>query len=211
MRKTKEEANQTRCNLLDSALNVFYEKGVSQASLDEVAKTAGVTRGALYWHFKNKEELFDALFQIHSLNIERQMKLVLQPNPDHDPLTLLFKGILEYFNDLTKDPYLQKFCALMHPSLGSSKDNDTTIQLIHQYHAHWDEVFIQVLNECKRLKILNEKLNVERAWLMIVTTITGLTIKWLDNPKAFNLLLHAEPILLSCFDSLKQSPHLLDD
>ncbi len=54
MRKTKEEAQQTRSNLLNAALNVFYERGVSKVSLDEIAKTAGVTRGALYWHFKNK-------------------------------------------------------------------------------------------------------------------------------------------------------------
>ena len=58
MRKTKEEAYQIRCNLLDAALTVFYERGVAQASLDEIAKAAGVTRGALYWHFKNKEDLF---------------------------------------------------------------------------------------------------------------------------------------------------------
>ena len=62
MRKTKEEAQQTRSNLLNAALNVFYERGVAQASLDEIAKAAGVTRGALYWHFKNKEDLFEALF-----------------------------------------------------------------------------------------------------------------------------------------------------
>ena len=47
MRKTKEEAQQTRSNLLNAALNVFYERSVAKASLDEIAKTAGVTRGAL--------------------------------------------------------------------------------------------------------------------------------------------------------------------
>ena len=56
MRKTKQEALQTRNNLLEAALIVFYDRGVAQASLDEIAKTAGVTRGALYWHFKNKED-----------------------------------------------------------------------------------------------------------------------------------------------------------
>ena len=56
MRKTKEEAQQTRCNLLAAALTVFYHRGVAHTSLDEIAKAAGVTRGALYWHFKNKED-----------------------------------------------------------------------------------------------------------------------------------------------------------
>ena len=73
MRKTKEEAQQTRSNLLNAALNVFYERGVSKASLDEIAKAAGVTRGALYWHFKNKEDLFEALFQNYYADLEQQL------------------------------------------------------------------------------------------------------------------------------------------
>ena len=63
MRKTKAEALKTREELLLSALDTFYERGISRASLNEIAQTAGVTRGALYWHFKNKEALFEALFQ----------------------------------------------------------------------------------------------------------------------------------------------------
>ena len=49
MRKTKEEAYQTRCNLLDAALTVFYERGVAQASLDEIAKAAGVAWRKPHW------------------------------------------------------------------------------------------------------------------------------------------------------------------
>ena len=54
MRKTKAEALKTREYLMLSALDTFYERGVSRASLNEIAQNAGVTRGALYWHFKNK-------------------------------------------------------------------------------------------------------------------------------------------------------------
>ena len=62
MRKTKLEAEKTRQHLLDAALEVFWRKGVTSASLQEIAEEAGVTRGALYWHFANKEALFEALF-----------------------------------------------------------------------------------------------------------------------------------------------------
>ena len=47
---------------MQAALDVFHQRGVARASLHEIAQAAGVTRGALYWHFKNKEDLFDALF-----------------------------------------------------------------------------------------------------------------------------------------------------
>lgn len=58
MRRTKEDAEETRQKLLHSALEVFGEKGFAATRLSEIAAAAGVTRGAIYWHFKNKEELF---------------------------------------------------------------------------------------------------------------------------------------------------------
>ena len=62
-RKTIEEAEITRERLLDSAAQVFCDKGVTSASLDDIAKAAGVTRGALYWHFRNKTDLMSALWE----------------------------------------------------------------------------------------------------------------------------------------------------
>lgn len=59
MRKTKEEAGVTREKLLDAALKVFSKKGYATTTLDDIAKEAGVTRGAIYWHFKGgKAEIF---------------------------------------------------------------------------------------------------------------------------------------------------------
>lgn len=60
-RKTKEEKEKTRIALLNSALEIFYQKGFANATLNDVAQNAGVTRGAVYWHFKNKTDLFFAL------------------------------------------------------------------------------------------------------------------------------------------------------
>ena len=62
-RRTKEDAEVTRNSLLDAAQAVFYDKGVTGASLGEIAQAAGVTRGAIYWHFENKVDLFNALLQ----------------------------------------------------------------------------------------------------------------------------------------------------
>jgi TetR/AcrR family transcriptional regulator, acrAB operon repressor len=58
MRRTKEDADKTREAILMAALNVFYKKGVSRATLADIGKEAGVTRGAVYWHFKDKIDLF---------------------------------------------------------------------------------------------------------------------------------------------------------
>lgn len=49
-RKTREEAEQTRYLLLDTAEQLFSEKGVSKTTLADIASAAGLTRGAVYWH-----------------------------------------------------------------------------------------------------------------------------------------------------------------
>src|SRR5436190_5306033 len=51
----------SRARLLDSAANVFAERGYERASIDEVAARAGLSKGTVYWHFASKEELFMAL------------------------------------------------------------------------------------------------------------------------------------------------------
>ncbi len=60
-RRTKEEAQATRSALLDAAECVFLQQGVSRTTLADIAHAAGVTRGALYWHFKDKADLFNAM------------------------------------------------------------------------------------------------------------------------------------------------------
>ncbi len=64
-RKTKEETENTRAGILEAALDCFYEKGFSKTSFDDIAARINMTKGAVYWHFKDKGELLAALIQHH--------------------------------------------------------------------------------------------------------------------------------------------------
>lgn len=70
VRKTKEEAQVTRERLLDAAENLFRDRGVTRTSLAEVATAAGMTRGAVYWHFKDKVDLFRAMCERATLPLD---------------------------------------------------------------------------------------------------------------------------------------------
>lgn len=70
-RRTKEDASVTRERLLDAAEQVFFEQGVARASLSEIALRAGATRGAVYWHFKDKLDLFYAMLDRVRLPLEQ--------------------------------------------------------------------------------------------------------------------------------------------
>jgi TetR/AcrR family acrAB operon transcriptional repressor len=63
MKRTKEEAAVTRATVLKAALSVFSTKGYAAATLDDVAAAAKVTRGAIYWHFKSKADLYNTLIE----------------------------------------------------------------------------------------------------------------------------------------------------
>ena len=78
-RRTKQEAQQTRHALLDAAELVFERRGVAGTSLQEVAAAAGLTRGAGYWHFRDKADLFNAMMDRAVLPFEQHW---LQPAAD---------------------------------------------------------------------------------------------------------------------------------
>ena len=73
-RRTKAEALQTRHKLLDAAETVFLRQGVSRTSLADIATEAGATRGAIYWHFKDKTDLFDAMMERVTLPLEEVLQ-----------------------------------------------------------------------------------------------------------------------------------------
>jgi len=85
VRKTKEEALETRERLLDAAGRVFSEKGVTNTSLGDIAKSAGMTRGAIYWHFCNKTELMAALWDRTKMPLDETWGGCC-PESDRDPL-----------------------------------------------------------------------------------------------------------------------------
>ena len=70
VRRTKEEALETRHRILDAAETVFHARGVARPSLADIAQAAGVTRGAIYWHFKNKSDVFAAMCDRVHLPVE---------------------------------------------------------------------------------------------------------------------------------------------
>ncbi len=62
-RSARAEGTDARAALLEAAAEVFARRGFQGASVDEIAKRAGYSKGALYWHFETKHELFFALME----------------------------------------------------------------------------------------------------------------------------------------------------
>lgn len=105
-RRTKSEAAITREQLLDAAERVFCERGVTRTSLAEVAAAAGVTRGAVYWHFRDKADLFDAMCERATLPLEQALTRAGTMVLD-DPLAALRTLATDALTRLATDPRTQ--------------------------------------------------------------------------------------------------------
>ena len=99
-RRTREEALATREQLLDAAERVFRKRGVGHTTLAEVADAAGVTRGAVYWHFRSKADLFEAMVARAEMPHETSMQ---QMENAADPMAALRQGAMDSLTHLVTD------------------------------------------------------------------------------------------------------------
>lgn len=107
VRRTKEEALATRHRLLDAAEMLFHAQGVSRTSLNEIALKAGATRGAIYWHFKDKADLFNAMMERVTLPLEQALQLGVTERAG-DPLGGLYSAIVNTLRQMTTDAQLRR-------------------------------------------------------------------------------------------------------
>jgi TetR/AcrR family acrAB operon transcriptional repressor len=115
-RRTKEEALETRERLLDAAETVFRERGVTRTSLAEVATAAGMTRGAVYWHFKDKADLFRAMCDRATMPLDANFERAGETTAG-DPLGTLRELSIGALQNLAADPRTQNvFEIVFHKS-----------------------------------------------------------------------------------------------
>lgn len=107
VRRTKEDALATRDSILDAAEHLFVRQGVSGTTLQHIATAAGVTRGAIYWHFLDKGAMFNALMERVKTPLEAARQLLEERHPQA-PLEALREHILAVFRITVDDPQARR-------------------------------------------------------------------------------------------------------
>jgi AcrR family transcriptional regulator len=102
MKRTKEDANKTKQSILDAAIKVFSQKGYAGTRFDDIAKEAGVTRGAVTWHFSNKANLLKAALDGAMKAYGERLQHIL--NTNLSPLNTIRALVKEMLSSLETDP-----------------------------------------------------------------------------------------------------------
>lgn len=97
--------NNTKEDVLFAAIDVFSEKGFTNATLEQIASRANVTRGAVYWYFKNKKEVF---YELHNYLHAPLIKMFDVQIDEERPLEQLKNILKKVIEDLANDEQRQK-------------------------------------------------------------------------------------------------------
>lgn len=207
MRRTKEDAEKTRLAILAAAEELFLERGVAHTSLEQIAREAGVTRGAVYWHFENKAQLFHALLSQVRLPLE-QMTERFNGNPGEDALQTLANLCIEALEGLVLEPQKRRiFTILLHRCEFTDELRDAEIR-----HESFINDFINLVEQQFCQPDIRQRLRPEMtpalAARALHAMIVGLFSDWLRDPELFDPLKHGRIIIDSFIAGLVQQPKL---
>ncbi len=205
VRRTKEAALATREGILDAAEQVFHDKGVAHASLAEIATVAGCTRGAIYWHFKDKAELFDAMMQRVMLPVESMLDQA-SATGNADPLELLRLATLEVLLRTAKDPHLQRVFEIAYHKCEYVGDAVGVRARHIASQAECLETIEDGFRLCVTRGLLPKSVSPREAAIGALSLVSGLIANWVLDPRSFSLARHAESLVDTYFRGLKSTP-----
>ena len=206
-RNTKEKALETRERILNAAADVFYDKGVSNTSLNDVAQAAGVTRGAIYWHFKNKPDLFHAMCS----RVRAPIHLMVEEVADEktvDPLGRLLIAGAAFRRSVVENPYFRKVMTIVFHRCEITDVNDPILIYQRDWLMHSRESTGRILANAQSKGQLPKDLDMRLGALLLQSTFNGLMNNWLLLPGSFDLVEDVNLLLDTTMESLRTNPAL---
>lgn len=149
-RKTKEDALATRAHIIDAARRVFHAEGVNRSSLEKIAKAAGVTRGAVYWHFANKAELFLAVRQEYTSRLMILSAMLANRDSATAPLDTVTHYLQALFRELLEDQPLRETLEIIMLRCEYVDDFHQVLKIINEPFAEIRDAFHALYIEAKQ-------------------------------------------------------------
>ena len=185
-RRTKEEAAATRDSILDAAEILFAKQGVSRTTLQHIASAAGVTRGAIYWHFLDKGALFNAMMDRGKFPIEEAMQ-VLEQREMTDPLQCLRDEMMTVLRIVAEDEKARRVFEIATLKTEFVDEVDSVRARRRESIGLWQDRMEGHLKQAQEKGMLRPGVSTREAaqggWIMV----DGLIRNWIFEPTMFDL------------------------
>jgi len=208
VRQSAQQVEKTRTALLDAAELLFRERGATGASVLEIARTAGLTRGAFYHHFQDKAAVFRAL-------IERARALdpplpSVEGREDGDPIAALREFCVRLFETVLDDPHRLRMFAIVMQGPEALGDLEPLARSRREEIFRSSHAYRELLERAERNGQLAPGWSPAVAANTLYSTILGLLHQWLRDPDAFDGQAVGAACVRELIDAFERRPHPAD-
>lgn len=192
-RRTKEEAEQTRRALMEAALTLFGEQGYTSTTLADITRRAGVTKGAFYWHFKGKADVFLSLVDKLQAPLDKVFEAAF--HAEGTPAQRLHNAHVAVLTAFESDERVRLIFEIIFLKVEHSPEAEP----IHErerltVEGHIAEV-VPVVREAIRAGEFRSDLDPELAARAMLANTMGLMRHWIVDPSRFSLRDQADELV----------------
>lgn len=204
MKRTKEDANETRKNIMKAAIKIFSSKGYNKATFVDIAAAANVTRGAVYWHFKSKAELYISLSKEfgHGFVLNEVEKV---KNMNELKTMEKIKYILDKYLDMLETN--EEFRAMEEIELKMIDTDDIEVSEYLQNEldnlTNPDEKFVMLINEGINKGEFKEDVDAQIFFRIMCSCIVGAELIWVSSKKNYSIKERINEIIEPILNSIK--------
>jgi TetR/AcrR family transcriptional regulator, transcriptional repressor for nem operon len=166
------KAERTKQFILETAAPVFNRKGVSGANIDDVLDATKLTKGCLYGHFENKEDL--ALQVVDYMLQKNTERLLLNVNKGQTAKAKVF-AYLDYYKD-PLDTYFKGGCPVFNMAVESDDNNPAIKEKVSSVLRQGQELFVSVLNQGIKNGEFSDKLDASGYAFKAVAAVEGAVV-----------------------------------
>lgn len=208
MRRTKAEASETREAILDAAELAFLKNGVSKTSLNDIAEGAGVTRGAIYFHFRDKPAIYNAIIDRIKFPQEELIAEVSR-NDSVNPIDILEESACSCLIRFAEDKHQQRVMTIITLRCEYVDEFSQMMMRLRESHDSMLNLFTRMLYVAQSRNMLADDWTPEDAARLLVCVVGGVLHEWLNSDKSFNLEQLGTRLIRNHTKSLRKQTPLL--
>ena len=204
-RRTKDEAVETRNQILDAAERVFVTRGVTRTSLADIAEAASVTRGAIYWHFKDKADLFCEMVARVTMPMD-DAPCQMDHRNAADPLSGVRAMLVGILQRTSGDAQARRVFHIVFNKCEYVDEMESVWQRFREMQAGCLDRLEQGLAEAITCGQLPADLDARRTAIGLHALLNGLISKWVMDLEIMPVLHSAENIIDVFLGGLRHAP-----